>query len=265
MLKCLSTSQGLLTRFTPLFTAPLATNTSNTFNIFRSFCTSPKTAAIPPAFTDFDYPEKLLRLNDLQDNPGSRKKPKRVGRGPGSGLGKTCGGGHKGTYARHRLGKRGFEGNQAPLWKISPKRGRNARSFAKPLNVINLDQVQMFIDKGRLNPAETITMKCLRDSGMLGNAKVPWGIKLLSRGGDKLTTAINLELTFASFKAKEAIEAKGGSVKFVYFAKIPLRAHLKPHKFPIAPRSNGIPPYKHYVRYGLELEAQPRKQEVVAE
>lgn len=98
----------------------------------------------------------------------------------------------------------------------------------------------------------------------MGNAKVPNGIKLLARGKEKLRSKINMELTFASEEAKEAVESKGGSVKFVWFAKLPLQAHLKPHKFPVPPRSNGVPPHKHYRRYGLALEAKPRVSELVA-
>lgn len=258
-----SASFRTLVTTNPFTTYVGAFNLSLSSSVVRLFSAAPN-RVLPPAFTDFDYSEKLLRLNDLQDNPGSRKKPKRLGRGPGSHHGGSCGKGMKGTYHRHRLGKRGFEGNQAPLWRVTPKRGRNARSFAKPLNVVNLDRLQMWIDKGRINPGEVITMRVLRDSGLLGNAKVPHGIKLLARGSEKLRSAVHLELTFASEEAKKAVEAKGGSVKFVWFAKIPLRAHLRPHKFPIAPRSNGIPPYKYYRRYGLALEAKPRIQEVVA-
>lgn len=218
---------------------------------------------VPPALQPFERPVRVLALHDLADNQGALKKAKRVGRGPGSNLGKTCGKGHKGTYQRHRLHKRGFEGNQAPLWKVTPKRGRvsNAKGFARPLNVINLDRIQMWINKGRLNPAETITMRHLRDSGIMGNAKVPHGVKLLARGKEKLKTACNFEVTHASEEVVQAVKAVGGSVKFVWFAKIPLRAHLKPHKFALPPRSNGIPPAKYWKRYGLQLEEQPRREQ----
>lgn len=251
-----------------------AFNTSTFSNPFTSLFTktfprevrafSVAQSVLPPAFSDFDFPKKVLRLNDLRDIEGANKRYKRVGRGPGSKLGKSCGKGMKGTYHRHRgLGKRGFEGNQAPLWRVTPKRGHNTKNFARPLNVLNLDRLQMWVNKGRLNPGGVITMRHLRDSGILGNAKVPHGIKVLARGKEKLKTSVNLEVTFASEEAKEAIEAVGGTVKFVWFAKIPLRAHLKPHKFDILPKSNGVPPAKYYNRYGLELEAKPRVSEVV--
>lgn len=144
--------------------------------------------------------------NNLWDNPGARRIPKQVGRGQGSGKGKTAGRGHKGTYARSGGSiNRGFEGGQSTMAKRFPKRGFRANRFntLEPLESINLGKLAYFIQKGQLDPKETISMKVLFETGIL--TKIKHGVKVLGQGADKLTslaerlgTPINLEVTDAS-------------------------------------------------------------------
>ena len=170
-----------------------------------------------------------VRLNTLQDNPGAKKQKKRKGRGPGSGLGKTAGRGHKGQKARANGGIRiGFEGGQTPLYRRLPKRGfRN--KFAKKPEQLNLDKLEKFIEAGRLNPKETITMKHLYDSGIVG--KIKFGVKLLGQGSKSFSTPINIEVSGASNSAIDAIEKCGGTITSVYYNRLGLRVLLKPEKF----------------------------------
>lgn len=126
---------------------------------------------------------EVVRLNNLADNEGSHKRSKRVGRGIGSGKGKTCGRGHKGQKARAggKAGRGpGFEGGQTPIYQRVPKRGFNNR-FATPMTVINLDKLQLFIDMGRIDANHKITLKELVDCGMVTCCKVKFGIKLLGK------------------------------------------------------------------------------------
>ena len=170
-----------------------------------------------------------VRLNTLQDNPGATKAKKRKGRGPGSGLGKTAGRGHKGQKARNNGGIRiGFEGGQTPLYRRLPKRGFKNK-FARKLEPLNLDKLQKFIAAGRLDPGETITMKHLYDCGIVGNIKN--GVKLLGQGSKSFSTPINIEVSGASQSAIAAIEKCGGSIKSVYYNRLGLRVLLKPEKF----------------------------------
>jgi large subunit ribosomal protein L15 len=123
-----------------------------------------------------------IRLNNLTDNPGAIRKGKRLGRGIGSGKGKTCGRGHKGQKARAgRSGPAlGFEGGQTPLYQRIPKRGFNNK-WATPMHPLNVDRLQLFIDMGRIDPTHTITMKTLTDSGLLKTSRVKHGVKLLAK------------------------------------------------------------------------------------
>lgn len=201
---------------------------------------------------------RLLSLNDLRDNPGATKTRKILGRGPGSGLGKTCGKGHKGTWARHGLRKRGFEGGQTALWKRTPKVGHSLKGLAKKPDTVNLDKIHQWIKDGRIDPAQTITMKVIRDSGLLGNTCPKWGIKLLG-SGKKLFRSENkhplkFEVSDVSKEANDAVEATGGEVKKVWFNRVSMRAHFKPHKFPIPIKHNGIPPPKKREKYRQYME-----------
>lgn len=170
-----------------------------------------------------------VRLNTLQDNRGATKAKKRKGRGPGSGLGKTAGRGHKGQKARNNGGIRiGFEGGQTPLYRRLPKRGFKNK-FAKKPEPLNLDKLQKFIAAGRLDPSEVITMKQLYDCGIVG--KIKHGVKLLGQGSKGFSTPIKIEVSGASQSAIAAIENCGGSIKSVYYNRLGLRVLLKPEKF----------------------------------
>ncbi|KAJ1480900.1 ribosomal protein L18e/L15P, partial [Baffinella frigidus] len=173
-----------------------------------------------------------IHLTNLRDNPGSRKKRRRVGRGIGSGRGKTATRGHKGQYSRAgNHGLLGFEGGQTPLIRRHPKRGfHNKHAFLSELAALNVDELMKFVKAGRLDTTKMITMKDLRDCGCIAKT-VKKGIKLLSRGTKHIDRAVQVEVSDVSVKAREAIEAKGGTVKVAYYNRLGLRALLKPTKF----------------------------------
>ncbi len=149
-----------------------------------------------------------MRLNDLRDNPGARTPRKRIGRGIGSGTGKTSGKGHKGQRARAGTGgKLGFEGGQMPLYRRLPKRGFK-NPFRKTFAVVNVGRLQKAVDAGRLDPAVPVDEAMLVASGVAGGAG--GGIRLLAKG--ELTTALNLTVTGASAAAIAAVERAGGRV-----------------------------------------------------
>ncbi|ETR75555.1 50S ribosomal protein L15 [Afipia sp. P52-10] len=151
-----------------------------------------------------------MKLTDLADNPGSRKKRMRVGRGIGSGKGKTSGRGGKGQTARSGVRIKGFEGGQMPLHRRLPKRGFN-NIFALDLVEINLDRVQGAIDAGKLDAKGVINAEALVQSGVLRRSRD--GVRLLGRGEIKAKVA--LEVHGASKSAIEAVEKAGGSVKIL--------------------------------------------------
>jgi large subunit ribosomal protein L15 len=147
-----------------------------------------------------------MRLNELRDNPGATHKPKRVGRGPGSGLGKTGGRGIKGQKSRSGVAIKGYEGGQMPLYQRLPKRGftkPNRKSYA----IVNLGQIQQFIDAGKLD-AGAVTEEALVSCGLVRRRLD--GIRLLGKG--ELTAAATITVTGASAGAREAVEKAGGSV-----------------------------------------------------
>jgi len=148
-----------------------------------------------------------MKLNELRDNPGAAKKRKRVGRGPGSGMGKTAGRGIKGQTSRSGVAINGFEGGQMPLYRRLPKRGftkPNRKAFA----VVNLGQLQTFIDAGKLDAKAEITEEVLVASGLVRRRLD--GVRLLAKGA--LTAKLALSLTGASKSAVEAVEAAGGTI-----------------------------------------------------
>ena len=146
-----------------------------------------------------------IRLNDLRDNPGATHKPKRVGRGPGSGLGKTAGRGIKGQKSRSGVAINGYEGGQMPLYQRLPKRGFNKPNRAR-YAVVNLGLIQKFVDAGKLG--QEITEAELVDSGLVRRKRD--GIRLLGKGD--VTSALTITVTGASKGAIEAVEKAGGSV-----------------------------------------------------
>lgn len=176
---------------------------------------------------------KYLRLNSLQDNPGAVKKKKRVGRGIGSGRGKTCGRGHKGQKARSggNIHPR-FEGGQTPLYKLIPKRGFNNKPHSQPQYPVNIGKIQQYIDMKRINPSRTITITDLLKSGLISKANaVKNGIKLLADGSDQLRQPISIEVSYASSAAINCIEGLGGTVTSIHYNKLALRTKLRPEKY----------------------------------
>ncbi len=148
-----------------------------------------------------------MKLNELSDNAGAHHKRKRVGRGIGSGKGKTSGKGHKGQKSRSGVSLLGFEGGQMPLHRRLPKRGF-VNIFRKKYRAINLDRVQTAIDAGKLDASAPITEAALRDAGLVKNLRD--GIRILAKG--EIKTKINLQVTGASKAAVAAVEAAGGTI-----------------------------------------------------
>ncbi|KAJ1982275.1 YmL10 [Dimargaris xerosporica] len=185
------------------------------------------TVAVPP-------PTKIT-LSDLAPNAGAVKNRRRVGRGPRSGRGGTCGRGTKGQKARAGNSKpaRGFEGGQTPIHRLFPKRGFN-NAFKKDYQILNLDRLQHWIRLGRIDPAQTITMKVLKDTRCVTNIKD--GVKLLAQGHEHFDTKLALEVSKASPAAMAAIEKCGGKITCVYHNRLALRALLYPHKFTKIPK-----------------------------
>ena len=148
-----------------------------------------------------------MQLNELRDRPGALKAKKRLGRGVGSGLGKTSGRGVKGQKARSGVAIKGFEGGQMPLHRRLPKRGFS-NIFAKRFNVVNLGKIQTAIDEGRLDGKAPITVEALREAGLIRRSRD--GVRLLGQG--EIKGKLTFEVTGASASAIKAVEAKGGTV-----------------------------------------------------
>jgi len=148
-----------------------------------------------------------MKLSELADRPGARKRRRRVGRGIGSGKGKTAGRGVKGQKARSGVAVKGFEGGQMPLHRRLPKRGFKSLS-AKRLNEVNLGRIQQAIDAGRLDPAATVDAEALVKAGVLRRAKD--GVRLLGDGEIKAKVAF--AVAGASKSASAAVEKAGGSI-----------------------------------------------------
>jgi large subunit ribosomal protein L15 len=151
-----------------------------------------------------------MKLNEISDNAGSRKARMRVGRGIGSGKGKTAGRGGKGQTARTGVRIKGFEGGQMPLHRRLPKRGFN-NIFALKLNVVNLDRVQAAIERGALDGKDTVDAEALLRAGVLRRVKD--GVRLLGKG--EIKAAVQFAVYGASKSAIAAVEKAGGSVKIL--------------------------------------------------
>ncbi len=148
-----------------------------------------------------------MKLNELADIQGAQRDRKRVGRGIGSGTGKTAGRGHKGQKSRSGVALKGFEGGQMPLHRRLPKRGFN-NIFAKRFVALNLDRLQGAIDAKKLDPKKPIDATALIAARVIKNPRD--GVRLLARGD--LTSKINITVAGASKKALEAVEKAGGSL-----------------------------------------------------
>ena len=148
-----------------------------------------------------------MKLNDLAPAPGSMKKAKRVGRGPGSGKGKTAGRGIKGQKSRSGVAINGYEGGQMPLYQRLPKRGFN-KPNRKQYAVVNLGLIQKFIDAGKLDAGQTITEDALVASGLVRRKRD--GVRVLAKG--EFTAKATIEVTGASASAVQAVEGAGGAL-----------------------------------------------------
>jgi large subunit ribosomal protein L15 len=148
-----------------------------------------------------------MKLNEISDNDGARKTRKRVGRGIGSGMGKTGGRGQKGQKSRSGVAIKGYEGGQMPLYRRLPKRGFTSLN-TKRYEVVNVGRLQAAVDAGRLDASKLVTEAALTASGVIG--KVRAGVRVL--GGGELTAKLQIEVSGATKSAIAAVEKAGGSL-----------------------------------------------------
>ena len=151
-----------------------------------------------------------MKLNEISDVAGATKKRMRVGRGIGSGKGKTGGRGVKGQKSRSGVAIKGFEGGQMPLHRRLPKRGFT-NIFAKDFSEVSLGRVQEAIDAGKLDAKAPVTVEALKAAGLVRRVKD--GVRLLGNG--ELKAAVSFEIAGASKPAIAAVEKAGGSVKIL--------------------------------------------------
>ena len=149
-----------------------------------------------------------MKLNEIRDNPGAHYRAKRVGRGIGSGKGKTSARGGKGQTARTGVALNGFEGGQTPLHRRLPKRGFNHKMFRKDFHIVNVGRLQAALDSGRLKADATVDGAALIAAGIL--RRVGDGVRLLAKG--ELKAPLTIEVAGASKAAVEAVEKLGGKV-----------------------------------------------------
>lgn len=148
-----------------------------------------------------------MKLNMIKDNDGATRNSKRVGRGIGSGRGKTSGAGHKGQKARSGVAIKGFEGGQMPIHRRLPKRGFT-NIFRKNYVEVNLGRLQTAVDAGKLDASKPVNAEALITAGVIGKEKD--GVRVLAKGA--LSAKIEIHVAGASKAAISAIEAAGGSV-----------------------------------------------------
>jgi large subunit ribosomal protein L15 len=148
-----------------------------------------------------------MRLNQITDRPGARKASRRLGRGIGSGRGKTAGHGHKGQKARSGVAIKGFEGGQMPLDRRLPKRGFK-NIFRKRYVVVNLGRLQAAVDAGKLDAKKPVDQAALTAAGVITNPRD--GVRLLAKG--ELKAKLNITVAGASKAAVAAVEGAGGSL-----------------------------------------------------
>ena len=149
-----------------------------------------------------------MQLNQLKDSKSTNKSRKRVGRGIGSGKGKTSGAGHKGQKSRSGVSIKGFEGGQMPLHRRLPKRGF-VNIYRKRFAELNVGRIQEAIDSKKINSSKTINEELLKEKGLITHLYD--GVRLLGSG--KISKSININVTSASSGAVKAIEKAGGKVK----------------------------------------------------
>lgn len=150
-----------------------------------------------------------MKLNELRDNDGARPKFKRIGRGIGSGKGKTSGRGVKGQKARTGVSLNGFEGGQLPIYRRLPKRGFK-NIFRIQYTALNIGTLDQAITEGKISADAEITELALREAGIVRQSKKFAGVRLLGRG--EITRAVKITVSGASATAIAAVEAAGGSV-----------------------------------------------------
>ena len=151
-----------------------------------------------------------MKLNDIRDNAGARHRKMRVGRGIGSGKGKTAGRGQKGQKSREGVSIKGFEGGQMPLHMRLPKRGFN-NIFAKDFAEVNLGMIQKLVDAGKLDAKAVIDHAALKAAGVARGGKD--GVRVLGKG--ELTAKLSFNVAGVSAGARAAIEKAGGSVEVI--------------------------------------------------
>jgi large subunit ribosomal protein L15 len=149
-----------------------------------------------------------MKLNEVRDNPGATTNAKRVGRGVGSGTGKTSGSGHKGQKARSGVSINGFEGGQMPIHRRLPKRGFN-NIFRKKYAVVNLGSLQDAVDAGKLDAKKPVDAAALVGAGLI--SKVRDGVRILAKG-ELTTKKIEIHAAGASKAAAKAVEKMGGKI-----------------------------------------------------
>jgi large subunit ribosomal protein L15 len=150
-----------------------------------------------------------MKLNEIRDNPGARRKSKRLGRGIGSGKGKTAGRGVKGQKARTGVSLNGFEGGQLPLYRRLPKRGfvNRSRKVYAPLNLVALEKA---FESGRLDASLPLDEAKLREAGIVRSGRKFAGVRLLAEG--EITRPITITVSGASAAAVAAVQAAGGTI-----------------------------------------------------
>ena len=163
-----------------------------------------------------------MKLNELRDNPGARKSKIRVGRGIGSGKGKTGGRGQKGQKSREGVSIAGFEGGQMPLHMRLPKRGFN-NIFAKDYAEVNLGAIQKAVDAGKIEAGATLDHAALKAANLARGGKD--GVRLLAKG--ELTTVLSFTVAGASKGAIEAVEKLGGKVDVIHVVPAAEKAAAK--------------------------------------
>ncbi|XP_049848260.1 50S ribosomal protein L15-like [Schistocerca gregaria] len=211
-------------------------NTRPSFLMLRRFhqSVSPRISMNDVYLKNVERNRKVISLlNTISDNPGARKKRHILGRGIGSGRGKTCTKGHKGRKVRQGGSVNlGFEGGQVPFYKRFRKHGFTNRAHKRVYSPVSLARLQFWIDTGRIDPNQKITMKTLIDSKCVGRLrKLQVGIKLVGDGADWWKQAVDIEVSQASSSAINAIKRTSGKITLVYYNKTGLRALLKPHKY----------------------------------
>jgi large subunit ribosomal protein L15 len=165
----------------------------------------------------------MTKLNELKPNPGAKKKKLIVGRGIGSGKGKTCGVGQKGQKSRSGVAIGGFEGGQMPLYQRLPKFGFNNTRFATNLVEVSLSRLQEAIESKKIDPKKDITAEALREAGVIRRVKD--GVKII--GNAAIKDKLSLKVTKISAGAQAIVEKAGGSVELVVKEVAPIKKAAK--------------------------------------